>query len=193
MPARISRQYLSDDSLGRAIKMISAQVSNIGTLTHRYRDEPEVTYYLAPCRRPRGGVMSRPRMRCAQCGGPVARHHAGQFTGPVTFVCVAHPEHDAIGRWVKHVNGNPRDNSVENVELVDPGVSVAAIAQAAELLGVADGDIYALVHGLLIHREVAEKEKRAFAAQQLRDAAYEASIGGCDVRRLRALADELDS
>lgn len=47
MPARISRQYLSDDSLGRAIKMISAQVSNIGTLTHRYRDEPEVTYYLA--------------------------------------------------------------------------------------------------------------------------------------------------
>jgi hypothetical protein len=44
--ARISREHLSDESLGRAVKMLSAQLSMLGTLTHRYREEPEVTYEL---------------------------------------------------------------------------------------------------------------------------------------------------
>jgi hypothetical protein len=46
MAARISRQYLSDDSLGRAVKLLSAQITTLGTLTHRYRDDPEVAYVL---------------------------------------------------------------------------------------------------------------------------------------------------
>lgn len=47
MPARISRQYLSDDSLNRAKKMLTAQVSTLGTLIHRYADSPEVSYELS--------------------------------------------------------------------------------------------------------------------------------------------------
>lgn len=46
MSARISRQYLSDDSLDRARQMILAQLSTLGTLRHRYREDPEVEYAL---------------------------------------------------------------------------------------------------------------------------------------------------
>lgn len=47
MPARISREYLGDESLGRAIKIMSAQLSTLGTLAHRYRDNPEITYEMS--------------------------------------------------------------------------------------------------------------------------------------------------
>lgn len=46
MPARISREHLSDDSLSRAVAMMGAQLSQLGSLIHRYREDPDVEYTM---------------------------------------------------------------------------------------------------------------------------------------------------
>lgn len=46
MPARISREHLTDESLNRARLMLLTQVSSLGTLMHRYKDDTEVVYAL---------------------------------------------------------------------------------------------------------------------------------------------------
>lgn len=47
MPARISRQFLTDEALDRAKKMLTAQVTALGPLIHRYSDNAEVANELS--------------------------------------------------------------------------------------------------------------------------------------------------
>lgn len=42
MTARISRDYLSDETIARARKAMLAQLSMIGAMTHRFRDDYEI-------------------------------------------------------------------------------------------------------------------------------------------------------
>jgi hypothetical protein len=46
MAARISRQHLSDASLDRAVSVLTAQLSALGALRHRYRTSPDITYEM---------------------------------------------------------------------------------------------------------------------------------------------------
>lgn len=46
MPARISREHLSTESLHRAIPALHAAISNVGATIHSHKGDPEVEYAL---------------------------------------------------------------------------------------------------------------------------------------------------